>query len=154
MGAGAGDVERGGPKKAKRRSCPYIVILDAQSVKTAGRGQARGIDGGQWVKGRKRQVAVDSLGLLLGERVHAAKGADSREGLPLFKHILFKFPHLQKVYADQAYRGQVNDYAENKGRQVVVPEGERSGFQAGKPVLDGGADLRLVRMVSGVIRRL
>jgi hypothetical protein len=50
--------------------------------------------------------------LLLGVRVHAVNGADSRESLPLFKRLLFKFPYLQKVYADQAYRGQVLDYAE------------------------------------------
>lgn len=129
LGAGTGCFEWSNAKKAGRRVCPHIVILDAQSVKTAGRGEARGFDGGKWVKGRKRQIGVDSLGLLLGVRVHAANGADSRESLPLFKRLLFKFPHLQKVYADQAYRGQVLDYAMKKGHEVVVPEGERSGFK-------------------------
>lgn len=37
------------------------------------------------MKGRKRQIAVDSLRMLLGVRVHAANGANSRESLPRIK---------------------------------------------------------------------
>ena len=44
---------------------PTAAVMDSQSVKTTGHGQARGYDAGKQVKGRKRHLVVDTLGLLL-----------------------------------------------------------------------------------------
>jgi putative transposase len=51
-------------------------IVDSQSVKTTEEGAAeRGFDAGKKINGRKRHILVDTLGLLLAVKVHAA---DSR----------------------------------------------------------------------------
>jgi putative transposase len=48
---------------AGRSGCPSVVIMDGQSVKTTERGGVRGFDRHKHVKGRKRHVLVDTLGL-------------------------------------------------------------------------------------------
>ena len=49
-------------EQAGREAAPTAVIVDAQSVKTAESGGPRGYDAGKKVKGRKRHIAVDTLG--------------------------------------------------------------------------------------------
>jgi putative transposase len=56
-------------RHAGRTACPSVVIMDGQSVKTTERGGARGFDAHKRVKGRKRHILVDTLGLLVANRV-------------------------------------------------------------------------------------
>src|SRR5260370_34108519 len=51
--------------KAGRNPKPSAAIVDSQSVKTAGPALEVGYDGAKKIKGRKRHIAVDVLGLLL-----------------------------------------------------------------------------------------
>ena len=60
-----------------REASPTAVIIDTQSVKTTEKGGPRGWDAAKKVKGRKRHVAVDIVGLLLGVIVHAADIQDA-----------------------------------------------------------------------------
>ena len=50
---------------AGRATCPSVVIMDGQSVKTTERGGARDFDAHKRVKGSKRHILVDTLGLLV-----------------------------------------------------------------------------------------
>jgi hypothetical protein len=50
--------------------------MDGQSVKTTERGGARGFDAHKRVKGRKRHILVDTLGLLIANRVEPANTSD------------------------------------------------------------------------------
>ena len=54
--------------QAGRSACPSVVIMDGQSVKTTERGGVRGFDPHKRVKGRKRHILVDTLGLPIANR--------------------------------------------------------------------------------------
>src|SRR3954471_7119389 len=68
-----------------------------------GKGGPRGYDAAKKVKGRKRHVAVDTLGLLLGVIVHAADIQDADSAGDLLKQIKHLYCWLKVVYADSIY---------------------------------------------------
>ena len=84
---------------------PSAGIIDSQSVKTTEAGGLRGFDSGKKVKGRKRQVLVDTLGLLLVVVVHSASVQDRDGARLLFERVLTRFPRLQLIWADASYAG-------------------------------------------------
>ena len=63
-------------EQSGRNRQPSAGSIDSQSVKTAGAGQESGFDGAKKVKGRKRTILVDTMGLLLGATVHSAHRSD------------------------------------------------------------------------------
>src|ERR1043165_5981944 len=66
--------------QAGRSECPSVVIMDCQAVKTTERGGVRGFDAHKRVKGRKRHILVDTLGLPIANRVEPASISDRRAG--------------------------------------------------------------------------
>jgi putative transposase len=79
----------------------------------AARGEERAFDGFKKVMGRKRNILVDTLGIILACNVHAA---DQQEGIT-GKEILDELPkplhdNLKKIVADNAYRRGFLEYAE------------------------------------------
>jgi transposase len=65
-----------------------------------------GFDAGKKIKGRKRHILVDTLGLLLNVAVHPASIQD-RDGaaLVLDKRTRRLFPFIERIYADAGYQG-------------------------------------------------
>ena len=90
--------------KAGRRPTPSACCIDSQSAKSACGGEAIGTDGAKKVKGRKRHIVTDTLGLLLAVVVTAANADDGATA----PGVLDKVPatecgRLQKVFADSKY---------------------------------------------------
>jgi putative transposase len=79
---------------------PATARIDSQSVKGAGQGVDIGTDGGKRIRGRKRHIGVDSLGLLLAVVVTAANVDDARAAPGLLRQLPGTVGH---VYADAKY---------------------------------------------------
>lgn len=105
-----------------RSESPTICILDSQSAKTSEQGEQYtiGYDAGKKVKGRKRHLVVDALGLLLALRVTTASVQDRDAALPMFKQAKQDFPSLEVAFADGGYRGEVKLKIEEETKMRVV----------------------------------
>lgn len=82
------------------------AVIDSQSVKTTAQGGPRGYAGGKKVKGRKRQLLVDTEGLVLGAKVLPADLHDQRGGRELLQEAHEQIPTLRHLFADSSYRGK------------------------------------------------
>ena len=65
----------------------------------------RGYDAGKKIRGRKRHLVVDTLGLLLGVVVTAASLSDRAGALEVLPAILRAQPRLEMLWADAGYAG-------------------------------------------------
>jgi len=92
---------------AGRAEPPSLGMVDSQSVKRGHRGQLEpGVDGYKKVKGRKRHVVVDVLGLMRGCYVSAANAADSQAAPALLVPVLELYSRLGKVLALPCLQGR------------------------------------------------
>ncbi len=94
-------------RRQGRQAEPSAGSVDRQSIKTATQGTAVGFDGGKKVKGRKRHILVDTLGLIIRVVVTSA-ALEDRVGLVAVLSAYFEdgVRRLRKIWVDGAYRAK------------------------------------------------
>ncbi|MCU7243715.1 MAG: IS5 family transposase [Microcystis aeruginosa G11-01] len=119
-------------ERAGRNALPSAGSIDSQSVKTAGAADEKGFDGGKKVKGRKRTILVDTMGLLLSVCVHSA-GRSDHAGLTLLAFFCASFwSCLKLIRVDSTFGGQklLSKIKERYGwaSEVVKRSDDQKGF--------------------------
>lgn len=108
---------------------PTAAIIDSQSTRSTAQGGSTGFDAGKKVKGRKRNLVVDTLGLLLAVTITAASVQDRDTAATVVAQACTKVPGLKKLYTDGAYGGQCAQAIETThgiSVEVVRHPGNRS----------------------------
>jgi transposase len=96
-----------------RAELPTAGSIDSQSVKAADTvgAASRGFDAGKKINGRKRHVAVDTLGLMLAVVVTAASVQDRDGAFRLLALLRERFSTISLVWADGGYAGRLVSWA-------------------------------------------
>jgi len=93
-------------ERAERNAEPTAASMDTQSTKTTEMGGPRGFDAGKKVKGRKRGIVVDVLGLVIALVVLPANVQESEVGRVLIAQAKQATPTLKKIWVDGGFNSK------------------------------------------------
>ena len=110
---------------AGRDPAPSAGVLDAQSIKSSEGGQARGLDMGKHITGRKRHLVTDTLGLLLVAMVTSASVQDRPGGRAMLARLAAAFPSVALVWADGGYANASTQPGGLGGAGTALTDGNR-----------------------------
>jgi putative transposase len=113
--------------KMGKSAQPSVAIIDSQSVKNSATcTEEVGIEGGKYIKGRKRFFIVDTLGNLLYSFVCAANKYDGTIAIKRWEHLSVAnilLDQVEKVYADRTFGGTFSrEMFEKMGVKVEIPK--------------------------------
>ena len=118
--------------KLGREENPTAGVIDSQSVKSTpeAAGVDVGVDGGKLIRGRKRGIATDTLGLLIAVVVTPANMADNKAAIGLLQKVFMLVSGLKKIWADKGYRGDLVEWMkENYDCILDITNKTWSGFK-------------------------
>ena len=102
-------VEKIRVKQGKKEE-PTVGIIDAQSVKsTLVSIKDKGFDAGKKVKGIKRHIIVDTLGLILAVVIQSSSVQDRDGAISVVYKLFESWRRIVKIFADAGYRGKLID---------------------------------------------
>jgi putative transposase len=114
---------------------PSAACADSQSIKIMTQSEEVGFDGNKKIKGRKRHILVDTLGLLLAVVVTSAN-SDDRQGLKtlLTPYFASGVKRLRKIWVDAGYEAKglkdwVRELKKTHKIDLEVGEHHGKGFQ-------------------------
>jgi transposase len=90
---------------AGKRSRPTACILDSQTIRSSDHAGVRGYDAAKKIKGRKRFVLVDTLGMILGLLVTTADVPERVGAQSLLSRVLCWFTWLRVMWVDGGFSG-------------------------------------------------
>lgn len=91
-----------------RKEEPTVGIIDAQSVKnTLVSSENKGFDAGKKIKGIKRHIIVDTLGLVLAVVIQSASVQDRDGAVDVVNKLYESWKKVVKIFADGGYRGKL-----------------------------------------------
>lgn len=118
---------------AGRAAEPTAALVDSQSIRTSSNvpEASQGIDAGKRIKGRKRHIVTDTMGLLLVVMVTAASIQDTTGGRMLMDAVGVGFPSVAKAWVDSGYKRSVVERgaAYDIDVEVVSKREGQKGFQ-------------------------
>jgi putative transposase len=119
-------------KRVGKNPDPSAAIMDSQSIKTTeGGAQSNGYDAHKNIKGRKRHLLVDTLGLPLSVYVTPTNVQDRVGARLLLVGLNPLVPPLKKIWADGAYSGEkLARWCEQRGGwKLEIVHREIKGFE-------------------------
>ena len=122
--------------KAAKRCRPTVAVLDSQSITSDPHGGTVGYDAAKRIKGRKRRLLVDTLGLLLGVEITAADVPEREGARDLLTDVPPWFNWLRKLWVDGGYSGEAfAQWVKTIGPKLEVEVVKRSDTAQGFEVL-------------------
>ena len=118
-------------RKAGEHKHPTAGCLDSQSVKSTHIKGERGFDNGKKIKGRKRHLLVDTLGLMMAVLVTRADVSDPAGARLLLLWLSGACKKLRLIWVDGTYRGTLLDWVSARfgfRLQPVMRREDQKGF--------------------------
>src|SRR5438477_10098198 len=95
-------------KKQGKNEEPTVGIIDAQTVKsTLVSSEDKGFDAGKRIKGIKRHIIVDTLGLILAVVIQSASLQDRDGATSVVETLSESWKKIIRIFADGGYAGKL-----------------------------------------------